>query len=181
MKPHALPFALLLAATALPVITAGTITTTLPEFSGTLQNVTFPQPSIVIGSFNYSIPAGQNIVAALYTSTFGNSIVSNSAGVDVSVAGILVGSCPALAACDVANSVTPFSFNFQPSDFSKLASGSLIVSAVQNSASIIRLGSETLTITTATPEPGSIALLGLGLLTIGMMRWRFNRRSPDRL
>ena len=181
MRPHALLSALFLAATALPTITAGTITATLPEFSGTFQNVTFPQPSIVIGSFNYSIPAGQNIVAAVYTSTFGNSVVPNSAGVDVSVAGILVGSCPALAACDVANSVTPFSFNFQPSDFSKLASGSLIVSAVQNSGKIIRLGSETLTITTGTPEPGSIALLGVGLLTIGMLRRRFTRPSPDRL
>ena len=171
--------ALVLAATALPTIMAGTITATLPEFNGTFQNVSFPQPTIVVGSFNYSIPAGQSIVAAVYSSTYGNSVVTNSAGVDLFAAGISIGSCPPLAPCDVALSVTPFSFNFKPSDFSKLASGSLTVSAVQTSGNIIRLGTETLTITTGTPEPGSIALLGVGLLTLGLVGRRMGRGTSN--
>ena len=177
MRPHALLSALFLTAAALPMMTAGTITATLPEFNGTFQNANFPQPTVVVGSFSYTIPIGQRIVAAVFSSTFGNSTVTNTAGVDVSAGGIMVGSCAALAPCDTAATVTPFSFTFLPSSFSTLASGSLVVTATQTSGNIIRLGTETLSITTATPEPGSVALLGLGLISLGVIRRRFTRRT----
>ena len=73
---------------------------------------------------------------------------------------------------DTAATATPFSFTFLASSFSALASGSLVVTATQTSGNIIRLGTETLNITTATPEPGSVSLPGLGFISLGIIRRR---------
>ncbi len=159
---------LILSAASFP-LAAGTITATLPEFNGILISSGFPQPSVNAGTFSYSIPNGQFITSAVFSSTFGNSKVGNSAGVDVQVGGILAGSCPALAICDTGLIPTPFSYTFQPGAFAALGSGSLAVTATQTSGNIIRLGAETLTITTNTPEPASILLFALGLAALGVL------------
>jgi len=91
--------ALILAVSALS-LNAATITATLPEFNGPF-NPTGPYPGapLNVGTFTFVIPVGQQITSATLTGTFGNSQFSNTAGVDLRGAGILFGSCVALAAC----------------------------------------------------------------------------------
>ncbi len=175
-KQFTLWLSLTLSAACFP-LAAGTITATLPEFNGALINSGFPQPSVNIGTFSYSIPNGQFITSAVFNSTFGNSIIANTAGVDVQVGGILAGSCLPLAACDTGNVLTSFSYVFKPADFAALASGSVAVTARQTSGNIIRLGTETLTITTGTPEPASVMLFGLGLGALGVLGRRRHAAS----
>jgi hypothetical protein len=171
MKRFTLQFALLFAAASL-TLSASNITLTTGEFNGPLVTSGFPAAAIDVATFNYTIPNGEFIVSASFSSTFGNSSFANSAGVDVFVGGIAVGSCAPLASCDTGNAVTPFSYTFQPADFATLDSGSVTVTAVQRSGNIIRLGTESLNINTAsaTPEPASFGLIGAGLAGLAWVR-----------
>ena len=153
-------------------LSATTITLTLPEVNGG-YNPTGPYPASALdaGTFTFVLPTGEHIISATLDGTFGNSQVPNSAGLDLYADGLLVAQCLAGAICDInPEAVTPFSYSFTSSNFGLLNDGSLSMSAVQTSGNYIRLGPETLTIQTsqgaATPEPGSLALLGAGLALV---------------
>ncbi len=148
-----------------------TITSTLPEFSGTFHvpSETYPLPPVTVGTFTYSISPGQQIVYASISGTFGNSIIPNSSLVNVLADGRQVAQCSdKTAPCWTAQTPTPWSSTI--SNLSLLKDGSLVLTAVQNSEYVIRLGPTVLTIVTAEPVPtltewGMIAfmvLAGLG-------------------
>jgi hypothetical protein len=180
MKRFALQFAVLLAGSAL-TLSASNVQVTLSEFSGAFITSGFPASSVAVGTFVYSLPVGEQIVSASFSSTFGNSVVPSSAGVNVYVGGILVGTCLENDPCDTTlTTITPFNYAFQPSDFATLSSGSLDVTAIQTGGNYIRLGAETLNITTAAldgvPEPATFGLFGLGATALGLFEFR-RRRS----
>jgi len=153
---------------------AAIITSTVPEYNGPYP-VTgpFPLAPVTVGTFSYTIPAGEDIVSATISGTFGNSVYPNSSGVDVYANSILVASCPQwptfLSPCNDASTPTSWSFTFPSSDFSALTSGSVDLTAVQTSQVEIRLGQTTLALT-ATPEPGTLSLVGplMGVLALGV-------------
>ena len=144
MRRLTLLLALLGALVALSVAGAGqasTVASTLPAFSGATFQLTdpYPRPAVTVGTFTYSVPAGEVIVGATISGYFGNSAVPNSAGVDVRLNGALVGQCVMYDTCYWLGA--PWSHTFSASEArSLLGSGSAVLTAVQTSQYTIRLG-----------------------------------------
>jgi PEP-CTERM motif len=130
------------------------------------------------GSLIFMLPAGQNVVDAVFSSTLGNSMVGSTAVMNVFVNTVEVGSCPSfLSPCaQFGQAPIPFTHSFTPTELLALATGSVDLSVVQSGCCVIRLGDSTLTIdttaATATPEPATLAMLGAGLLGLAAVRRR---------
>lgn len=157
---------------ASPPADAISIALTLPELNY-FGGPDFPSPEQLVGSFDYIIPAGEQIVSAKLTGSFGNSSYPNSAAVDLSLDGLLVAQCRFLDVCWTSWQRTPWSYVF--SDFSLLSDGHAELSSTQTSEFTTRLGATTLSIETApTAVPGPLASLGAAL-ALGFSR-RLRRR-----
>jgi hypothetical protein len=139
---------------------AASISATLPEYDGTGPFSSYPQPPVTVGTFSYSIPSGEEIVAASISGTFGNSTVPNSSAVQVLLQGQQVAECIFQASCWTGQTPETWSYIFNSSQFSLLSSGSAILTAIQTNDSIIRLGVTRLNIETR-PVPVPAVIPGI--------------------
>lgn len=158
---------LLLLFAAIPV-SASVITVTIPLYDGPITglNDIYPKSPALVGTFNYVLPTGETIVTAAVTGTLGNysnGFINTTAPVDLFTGGtVKIASCTATDLCDT-TAPQPFTFNYSPSQFSTLLTGSLALTQIQNGPTQVHLGQSTLTITTApiaTPEPATFAITG---------------------
>jgi hypothetical protein len=143
---------------------------------------TFPPSSISIGTFNFTIPAGDYVTGATISGTFGDVNYSSSAltGLYVDDGNIEVGECDSYAdPCAVGTSdgsLVPWSHTFTGAELSSLASdfaaGSLDFTAVQNSFGSVIVGTPVLDLQAAVPEPSGMFVLAGGLLAtvVGLRR-----------
>ncbi|HUB80078.1 MAG TPA: PEP-CTERM sorting domain-containing protein [Bryobacteraceae bacterium] len=159
-----------------------TITGTLPNYDGNASFGPFPA-SIAIGNFTFAPPTGDTVIGGTVSGTFGNTDIpgttDTSAPADLFIDNGLIeiaGCDDALsftAACDAGPGPSPFSYSLTPADVSNLAgeiaSGSIDLSAVQNSVFAVNLGALTLDLTVV-PEPASIALFASMVAGLALLR-----------
>ncbi len=163
---------------------ADVFTFTLPNFNGSFvpPGLPLPAPAQTVGTFNIVIPAGQPIIAASLTGTFGNAVNSSSAASNLFLDGILVAQCAPGAACTGGGGAagpTPFSFAFTAANLALLADGAAVLTAVQTGPGAIRLGQLALRVETI-PEPATVVLLGTGIAAVGAsLRRRRSERAKD--
>ena len=154
-----------LAALVTSTVRAQNIVQTLPAFNGG-SNYPFVWP---VGTFNYTIPSGHNILWARISGQFGNSVVSSTAAQDLYLDGIKVASCAYQSPTCWQRGPELWSYNFSSSEFGVLADGSASFVSDQTNCCVVRLGATTLEIQTqaVVPEPSTVVLLAGGL--VGML------------
>ena len=155
---------------------AGVITSTLPEFTGTFEDpadttIVYPLAPVLIGTFTYTIPTGSTITGATISGTFGAADTVDSTALStyfVNSGSIQVAACTDPSA-DCFNGPTnfipvPWTYTFKPAQLAALASGSLDFTVVQLGGGTIETGVTELDITTVspTPEPATAALILIG-------------------
>jgi hypothetical protein len=141
---------------------------TLDEYSGVDYDSTDPFPIAPVTVGTFSVPTG--ITSATINGTFGNFLAPSSAGVDLFLDGILVGQCVKNAPCWGSALATPWSYTFAVGELSIFDDGQAVLTAVQTSEFVIRLGVTELDFTVV-PIPAAAWLFGSGLLgMIGVAR-----------
>jgi hypothetical protein len=160
---------------------AASFTLNWPEQNGPGVSEGFPYV-LDAGTQLFTIPLGETVIAAGFSSTLGNSEASSTAVMDVSVNGVLVGSCPNRSApCWVGGGPYSFTHAYTSGELSSLNTGSANLTITQNDCCVIRLGASSLDITTGPggsgiPEPSALALMGSGLISLALAA----RRRPKR-
>lgn len=167
--------ALLLLAASL--CAAGTVTLTLPDVDGIEYDSGFPIDLGVVGTFTYSIPAGDVITSATIGGYWGTSEYPiSTAGFNMVIDDVTYTGCVPYAACWYnSTGQRPFADSIPSSEFAFLAGGSVPLDIVQTNERIVRYGSPTLTVNYAVPEPGAWSLMGSALLSLVLLRLRKRR------
>ena len=143
---------------------------------------TFPPDPILIGTFNFTIPAGFYATGATISGTFGDQNIPVTALTDLFVNGTVeVGGCDSVgdpcASGTINGSLVPWSRTFDAAQLGfpgpGFAAGSLDFSAVQNSFGAVIVGTPVLDIEVAqTPEPSYLFAVPGGMLAMAALRRR---------
>jgi len=151
------------------------------DYEGNFFDGTAAPYDITIGTFNFTIPVGNQVSGATISGTFGDVNLSTTALADlfVDVGNINVAACDSMGDDCFAGAFNglpvPWSHTFSGAELSELASdftsGSLDFTAVQNSFGAVIVGTPSLDIQTV-PEPSSIFTLTGGLLAFAARRRR---------
>ncbi len=165
------------------------ITTTLPDFQGPLIfGGSFPLPHSV-GTFSYNLPSSEPLISATVSGIFGASPNFSTAPVDLFIDGLLVAQCGLSDPCTGSGSAVPWIHTFSVGEFSLLLDGKATLTASQLTPIAVAFSSMTLTLETLTqdpdppgggnpiPEPGTIVLLGSGLIGLGSWKWYARRKE----
>ena len=167
---------------ALPLAASQIIAVTLPAFDGPLltNGDAYPRPALTVGTFSYSIPAGDVILSATLVGTLGSLsglTVNSTAPVELYVFGNNVATCTQSDPC-YSTAPIPWTFSFPTASFGDLQTGAADLLAIQTGAFQVHLGQTTLTIVTETPvaapEPANWALMAIGasVLLLRFRAWR---------
>lgn len=143
--------------------------TTIPQFNGgtSCTDPCGPLPPVVVGTVD--ILAGDTSITL--SGTFGNSVVSNTAAVNLYLGGVLVATCLESGLCGSSSTPTPWSDTLTLAQIATLGTGVVDFTEVQTSEFVVRLGATTIDQTSPVPEPSTWLLLGSGVLTfLGFVR-----------
>lgn len=152
------------------------ITQTLPEYSS--PSGVGSSGQYLVGTFNYAIPSGEEIIAANISGVWGNSLSETTSTNQVFVDNILVADTALATPLPNSNPFVEWSFSF--TDFSVLEDGSadFIVDKISDGGTV-RLGETTLQIETAhvtpIPEPSTILFIGTGLVGLAGLRRKLKK------
>lgn len=140
-----------------------------------------PFSPVAVGEFDFSIPSGQAVSAVTISGNFGSNILgSGSAPVSLFLNGVAVATCNAVCSTQTDVSDVAWTYTFAPADYSALATGKAILTAVQTAPSQIVLDPTTMSIQTSpVPEPASGALLLVGLASVRALSRRRHGASQN--
>jgi hypothetical protein len=163
---------------------AAVIASTVPEYNGAFEDpsLTYPLPSVLIGTFSYTIPTGDRLVGATISGTFGNLDQANTTALsDYFLGSVEVAACDSTAnpcfSADINAPPTAWTYTFTAAQLAALATGSANFSVVQNGPFSVQTGITELDLIVATPEPAAIFLLCGGLAGIALLRRKQTRQS----
>jgi hypothetical protein len=141
----------------------------------------FPAASVIVGEFDFSVPAGSAVSDATISGNFGSNVLGSSTGaVDLYVGAVEVASCDAACANATAANDFAWSYTFASGQLDALASGSMVLSAVQQGGSQIVLDPTSVSVNVAAvPEPAGLpmALAALPLLAAALRRRARSNRA----
>ena len=148
------------------------------DYEGNFYDGTAAPYDVTIGTFDVSSLSGDTLIDGTISGTFGDVNYSTTALTDLYLDGIEVAECDSFSEdCAIEpDGVVSWTYTLDADDLNALnaalSSGSLDFTAVQNGFGAVVVGTPSLELDAATPEPASIFTLAGGLLAIAAWRRR---------